>query len=552
MMDIYNSKSRKSPFFLQKSGALIYYNIYFTGEQRGNMKKLIDFWDEKSKFIFKISVIAMIIAHGFCFLNLMYSHDSLNFFDTTGIEKVGFGRWLYPAFVHARQAATPWMIGVLSILYVSAAVVLVTKILELNKAQGVCVAILFSTSITFTALFCTYIFDADADCMALLLACFAVYAFKFFPNGINIIIAAISMMLCLALYQAYICVSIGLFIIFVILKSKEIKNWDGVLKVFIIGLKELIAMILAVILYVPMMSVMAKYYGVGLSTDYNGAGQLSSLTFDTVLNTIPGAYVYFKDTFLNVTGYNTSAMVKIYWLMLFILILSIATYIWINRPFWGSMILVIPCLILIPLALNAIFVVSFGTMHQLMIFAFCLVLLLPFIFSNITAERVTGSSKNSKLPHYLKLMINLATALFILFIGFNNVVYSNGAYTYKKLVYDNTALNAQTIWKDINSIDGYVDGETQVVLMGDFENSKATYVSSVGNRYNGVLIGTSLSSITHQGTAGAYFYGVLGRSMNLAYNDPDIQQNDEFISMPAYPGDGYCKLINGKVIVKLN
>ena len=506
------------------------------------MKKIDDFWDQQSKFVFLISVILMIIAHGFCFMNLMYSHDSLKFYETSGIDKIALGRWLYPLFVHVRQIATPWMMGILSTIYVAIAVVLVTKILDFNKLQSVCVAMLFSSSITLTALFCTYIFDADADCMAMLLACFAVYAFKSFPNGINIITSSTAIMFCLALYQAYICLTIGLFIAFLIIKSKEIKNWEDVLRVFIIGLKEILTIILSIIMYISMMHLVANHYGVRLSTKYNGAGKLSSLTFDTVLKAIPEAYSYFRDTFFNVTGYNRQSMVYVYYFMVFVLLLSFVVYIRTNKPFIGAIIIIIPCIILMPLALNAIFLVSFGAIHQLMIFAFCLVLLLPFIFTNITAEPVSYGRK----------IVNCIAALSISFICFNNIVYSNGAYTYKKLVYDNTALNAQTIWKDVNSTKGYTNGVTPVVLMGEFGSSRAAYNSSVGDRFNDALTGASKSSMTYHKSVRKYFYGILGRDMKLKYNDPNIRRNKKYIDMPAYPSKGYCEMINGKVVVKLN
>ena len=140
----------------------------------------------------------------------------------------------------------------------------------------------------------------------------------------------------------------------------------------------------------------------------------------------------------------------------------------------------------------------------------------------------------------------------ISFISVKNVIYASGAYTYKKLVYDNTALHAQTVWKDINSIDGYIEGKTQVVFMGSFESSKAAYSSNVGEKYNGVLTGATTSSITFDGTAGSYFYAILGRGMSVAYNDPTIQENEEYLNMPVYPSNGYCRMIDGRVIVKLN
>ena len=140
----------------------------------------------------------------------------------------------------------------------------------------------------------------------------------------------------------------------------------------------------------------------------------------------------------------------------------------------------------------------------------------------------------------------------ISFISIKNVIYANGAYTYKKLVYDNTALHAQTMWKDINSIDGYVEGETEVVFMGEFGNSKAAYISNVGDKYNGILTGASTSAITYDGTAGEFFYAILGRVMSISYNDPNIQENEEYMNMPVYPSTGYCKMIDGKVFVKLS
>ena len=132
-----------------------------------------EFFDEDSKFIFASTVIVMLITHGFCFLNIMYAHDSLRFSEDGDTGKVALGRWLYPFFVSARHTATPWIMGVMSIIYISMAVVLVTKLFELSRIQGVGVAILFGTNVALTGLFCSYIHDADADCMSIFLACLA-------------------------------------------------------------------------------------------------------------------------------------------------------------------------------------------------------------------------------------------------------------------------------------------------------------------------------------------------------------------------------------------
>ena len=203
------------------------------------MKKYFEsFFDDDTKFTFLSSIIVMLIAHGFCFMNLMYSHDSLWFADTSGSGKIKLGRWLYPFFARMRLIPTPWMMGVFSILYVSLAVVLVAKVFDLSKIQGLSVGILFASNVSLTSLFCTYIHDADADCFGVLLACFAVYAFKTFPRILRIVVPIISLSLCLALYQAYICVSVGLFLILLICESNDSNNWKDVFNVFLTAFKS--------------------------------------------------------------------------------------------------------------------------------------------------------------------------------------------------------------------------------------------------------------------------------------------------------------------------
>lgn len=41
-----------------------------------------------------------------------------------------------------------------------------------------------------------------------------------------------------------------------------------------------------------------------------------------------------------------------------------------------------------------------------------------------------------------------------------NVIYANGAYTYRKLVYENTRAQVYTIMAKVEDLPGYVEGET--------------------------------------------------------------------------------------------
>lgn len=506
------------------------------------------FFDEKTKFVFLSSVVMMLIAHGFCFANLMYAHDSTWFYVFDGMDKVELGRWLYPVVVRWRLFATPWLMGVVSVLFASLAVVLVMKLLRFSKMQGVCVAIVFTTNITLTSLFGTYIYDADADCLALMLACFTVYAFVKLPPKINLPVAIVSLVGCLALYQTYMGVTIGLFLIVLVIESSKAVDWEGVWKAFLLGVKELLIIVLSMLLYVVGMNFAAKYYGVELSMGYNGAGRLGTMTIKDFLIQIPYAIHYYFEKLFKETAYNDSLVVAINFVMVVLLVTVFGLYVIKCKKFKGALTLIIPSMVLFPLGVNIIYVVSKGMMHDLMIFAFNLSYLLPFVFLNILNQKGKESGCIRKRGFY-QTAVNLALVC-IFVLGMHNVVYANGNYVYRKLVYDNSLLHAQTMWEDINSLEGYKEGETEVVFVGETGNSVVTYNSPVREQYYEIT-GGAASSYTYGDTINNFYNVILGRKMKIV-NNIDLSNNEDVKNMPVYPTQGYCKMIGGRVVVKLS
>ena len=74
------------------------------------------------------------IAHGYCFLNLLVSHDSLNdFYVYDRWERANFGRIFYTIYISLTRGriVLPWLIGILTLCWISVAVYLITKMLEM-------------------------------------------------------------------------------------------------------------------------------------------------------------------------------------------------------------------------------------------------------------------------------------------------------------------------------------------------------------------------------------------------------------------------------------
>lgn len=507
------------------------------------MKRLNDFFDNDSKYIFIFSAILMFITHGFCFFNILYSHDSLSFYDINYTAKFDLGRWLYPAFELIRDIASPWMMGIFSTLFVSLSVVLTVKILEFNRIEGMCVSVIFVTNIALISLFSTFSFDADADTFALLLACYASYAFKSYDGKKKYFIPIISLIGCLSLYQAYIDVTIGLFLFILIYKLIRSNDSKNLLSVVTIGLKELLILIISSVIYIVIVKCISLISGISIEGDYNSAGNVANLNIKNIIFIIPRAYGAFVKRIIYPDARNTFFVLIALFALVLCTIFSLIKLLKHNIE-TKKVVLFFLILFIMPLGLNAIDVISLGALHHLMIFAFYLILLLPLILYKLLAERFNTSIR----------LVFVISVLSIFVIGFSNIIFANAVYTYKKIVYDNTLLHAHSVWEDVNSLNGYIEGETPVTFIGMFsdESSKTSYESYISNRYSSSFHAGFSSSIAGKTSSRHFYEGILGRNMKIVYPDEESLDMKTISNMPTYPTEGYCQLVGDIVVVKLS
>ena len=487
----------------------------------------------------------MMAAHAFAFLTIMYSHDSMNFYQNYS-EQAALGRWLIKYVYPIRGAlSAPWLIGIICTALMIPTIWIILDLLGLeSKLQILSVSAILTTNVTFICLFATYIDYADLQILSLALACMSVYAEEKLPGHFNILVSCVLLCLSMGIYQVYICAAAGLYILVLIRKLSDDSGITARACMKSI-LKDLFCLAAGTAAYLGIMLTAAHTSGTALSVEYNGPGRLKGLTAGSIFSSIPAAYTYIWDTFFKETGYNGIHMIIANSIMLVFFICLVILYLRRSRKRPANAVLMLVLLILLPLSLNIISLVSMGTMHQLMIYAFQFLYLVPFI---LAAEK---DAPHKPAGRYRKI-IGTASCIMLLLVSFHNIVYANGAYTYKKLIYDNTVMNMQEIWKDVNSIDGYTEGVTEVAFMGSVSASKIAYDGPIRSRYSFGLTGTGVTAITYDDTLGELYQHVLGKNMNISYNDPEISESSDYADMPVYPSDGYCRIINGKVVVKLS
>ena len=177
-------------------------------------KTIIQIWEKRIKKEWKIAFTAAFFigmaVHLFRFTNAIPNADALyNFYNSQNM--VGSGRWfLSVACGLSGYFDIPWLIGLLSLLFMALTAVVVIEVFEMDNpvlivlSSGLLVSF---PSITETMWF---EFTADGYMMAMLLAAVSVlvtkirYRPKIKDNILTILISAVCICLSCAIYQAYV------------------------------------------------------------------------------------------------------------------------------------------------------------------------------------------------------------------------------------------------------------------------------------------------------------------------------------------------------------
>lgn len=240
-----------------------------------------------------------LLAHGYAFTNFTVSHDSLNEMFLSGDIryaagsvadwKISLGRFLYPAYraVFSGGAGTPWLSGVLSLVWVSLAVYLVSRLFSVDNALLLAViGALFVTNVSYSALTATYIYDLDGDMLAMLLAVCAAYLLL---RGTlrRRALAVIPIVGSLALYQAMISVTVSLVMIACILRLLESESAKAV---FFDGLKAVGILFIGGAAYYILVRAVCSASGVALDGGYNSLLGLGRMTPDLLPEAVRSTY----------------------------------------------------------------------------------------------------------------------------------------------------------------------------------------------------------------------------------------------------------------------
>lgn len=511
-------------------------------------------WDKIKKFFkenYKLMLVTFLIgifAHGFTITNKLISHDEI-FYSFGKGTSFSSGRWGLEliSFIFP-NISMPWYNGVLTLAILSISFCLTLDILNIkNKYFRVLIC---GVLMTFPAMASTFAFTytITAYSISIFLSIISV-AFLRSEKPIFNVFGIITIILSVGIYQAYICITMIMLIMLLIMDCKdENKNAK---KIIYNCIKYIVFIAVALILYLVITKGINHMLNIRFSK-YRGFDSMGIFTIKEVIDGILSSYHNILKLFSNSVisdTFGTSEYMKNLTLItiVFSIILILVRFVdLIKKKNIAKAILMLILFLLQPIALDFIAVVNpkIGILYSVMIYQYAFVIIEPIVL----CEYFNIKSKKIKKVIYM---------LFIIII-FQFATVANEFHFRLCLGYENIYSFYDGLIDRIEKMDGY-DKSMPVLFIGNYSGELNTNYHDYFNEI--VRIGGSFENYTLEPEDGyrflKYFIGV-----NLKYNIKyehvkkedinDIMQLNEYKEMNVYPYNNSIKEINGIIVVKFS
>ena len=484
------------------------------------------------KYAFLSTLFWSLAAHAFCYYNAFFSHDSLYVFQDDLAFEISIGRFLQPLYRLLRgYIGTPWIVGLLSILYLTLISFMILRLFEIkDKVSVICISGVLSCSLVITLINATYITYSDAFMFSFLLSVFAVFACVKLKSYL---LSILSIFFLCSIYQGYFQVAVLLFMAMIV---KELLNKElSALQVIKKGLVYLSVLLAGLIVYFAFYKFTLFVLPISPSGSYislEGVGKYGKL--NNIFALFFGAYKYVFNWLIHPKTIYPQLVFVLNICFVLSTIINLILRVVKAKLSIQKLTLFVLILFLFPFGMNVVYFISKGVVHDLMLYSFYFI----YIFAIVLAKDV-----NSCFNCFVKTI----AFLFIII----NCYTSNQIYVKKQLEFQSSLSVMTRILAKLESVDGYEPGVTPVVFIGDINGAKiALKRPGMNNLYKGAG-----STIYYSFTYDPYAFvtQIMGYPINKKIlQNCNKEELDIVKDMPAFPDMNSCVLYNGSVFIKLN
>lgn len=489
------------------------------------------------------------LTHGFRLTNKFYCNDSWNYMETISEGwTVAIGRFFLPLVETFRgNYETTWLIGVWSIFCISLAAVLVVELFDIRGSVGQALsAAILVVNPVITGTF-AYMYTADGYFFGMLCSVLSAYLVMRLKGWKGIAGGALALFTAMALYQAYISVTILLLLILLLLmlcdpekKPKELLAAAG--RFLGMGVAAMAA-------YLIGMNVAWKLHDTGMA-DYMGMDDAGGYSAARLLTAVKSSYIEFARFFLvrwEANFYNVSNVILLLSIVILILWICIRRKLF-AQP-WRIVLLIVWALLLPPVTHIYSFI-SEGVSYISIIMCYSMVLiyLMPLILWQDVLKD-TGDFAGWCRPDYLKKHVfQVLQSFLLLLISLHFVVIADQAYERMHLANEQIRNLVNRIQYRMEMQEGYTE-DMEVALYGNLYQ-EPEYVPSAP-MMPGVVSRLYLTNQKDYSSAIDWFASSHHDWAGIERRKA-LVRTAEFAQMQPWPAESCVRIIDGTMVILLS
>jgi len=513
------------------------------------MEKLDVQIQPKLKKIALYTLIFMALLHGYRYVSLGFSHDSLAFAWQPDLEwQISLGRYMQPFYWWI--IAAPFIVGVLSYGYMVGSVYGVASLLDLKaKTSLFLLAGLMCGSLAFIALDATYSHTADVYMLALMLNIAAAWLCLRGRRRVpSVLAAAVLLVISTGLYQAYLQVFTALTMVWALLRL--LKTDDRAIPEAVARCAQsFLALMLAMALFFVGYYVVMAVTGVEAVSKANSIGGMKVLSGAALVDMVKTTWKMPLRQLGRLQG-RIAPLARM--LTAVVLMTGAAATIFTARrsrvSAWQALGMAV-LVLLLPFGMNWICLFCGGVVHDLMMYAY-IVPLLAALAANERAWNLALADEGKQIGKKTRAAA-CVLPLAVLTLLFDRGIYANQIYLKKDLEYDATLSVMTRVVDRIEQVEGYIPGETPVEFLGDILRSQLA-MTRPAFAHLGSLTGTEENyAITYADTFWMYLEDVMGYPIKRFRETKNEEQERVTDDMPCFPDKDSVQMVDGVVFVKL-
>lgn len=514
-------------------------------EQKDLVKKLFYSVNKSSWVCLAAGITVGVLTHLYMLTNKLPNWDDLATFGGYGVGGEN-GRWMISR-LHDMAGiwSVPALNGVLAIILFSIASCFMLEALELRSVTS---AVLFAfVMMTFPSIACTmtFMYVVDIYAMGLVFGSAGAWLIRRFRYGF--IPGTALLIMCIAVYQSYICFAAGVLVFALILDLLRKKEVSQVIKKGFISLGSLMA---SMGIYV----VLSKYVFGGLQ-EYKGIDKMGEINLLEVPRLMARAYKRILEFFVSKPwGYMSETGKNMNLAVVAVIVIGFFFLLWYLKIYQEKERTALLCILIVlfPLALGAIYVIAKeANSTLLLIHQYVLMYLVPLGFLEVWME----NREEGKLQLGIKQVAGSLLLIVLFVIGYDNYVLTNNAYFRMDIAFTRIHSFYERLYDRVTEEEGYQLGD-QIAILGDWwpeRNILSAYDMDI-ERYD-EMEGIAMEN-------GLFTTGVRNQFLRIylgvEFDEPlsvdrmfELMDTDEFRSMPDYPAQGCVRNIDGVWVVRV-